>query len=209
MKWGRGLIVYLTIVAILYGTQDLAAISALAQVLAQYSKTPLRHRGVAVEYLERRRGIVEEGYSRYGPQTPEGLFGGEAGARAETFVERGNERIALRSKQAFRLRRGDRLVMRTAPYPRSRTSAVSCRPDVRRSRARKSRGSSGSRVRSGKPRRSDLETPPAKSPVGRALPAKAHRFAPSGGTHARSRCRAAWSQPARPASVPRVRGGGS
>ena len=76
MKWGRGLIVYLTIVAILYGTQDLAAISALAQVLAQYSKTPLRHRGVGVEYLERRRGIVEEGYARYGPQTPEGMFGG-------------------------------------------------------------------------------------------------------------------------------------
>jgi N-methylhydantoinase B len=44
---------------------------------------------------------------------PEGLFGGEPGRTAETFVERGNERIELESKQSFQLRRGDRLVMRT------------------------------------------------------------------------------------------------
>ena len=44
---------------------------------------------------------------------PQGLFGGQPGACAETFVERGDERIALRSKQSFALRRGDRLVMRT------------------------------------------------------------------------------------------------
>jgi len=44
---------------------------------------------------------------------PQGLFGGEPGRTAETFVERGNERIALASKQSFPLRKGDRLVMRT------------------------------------------------------------------------------------------------
>ena len=42
-----------------------------------------------------------------------GLFGGEPGARPQTFVLRGAERIALRSKQSFSLRAGDRLVLRT------------------------------------------------------------------------------------------------
>ncbi|MBT6277719.1 MAG: hydantoinase B/oxoprolinase family protein [Chromatiales bacterium] len=44
---------------------------------------------------------------------PQGLFGGEPGSCAKTFVERDGERIALRSKQSFSLRRGDRLVMQT------------------------------------------------------------------------------------------------
>jgi N-methylhydantoinase B len=55
-------------------------------------------------------------FATYGDRfklAPEGLFGGEPGACAETFVERGNERIALKSKQSYQLRKGDRLVMRT------------------------------------------------------------------------------------------------
>ncbi len=44
---------------------------------------------------------------------PEGLFGGGPGARAETFVERGGQRIPLKSKQSFALAPGDRLVVRT------------------------------------------------------------------------------------------------
>jgi N-methylhydantoinase B len=44
---------------------------------------------------------------------PQGLFGGEPGMVAEALVIRGEERIALRSKQSFKLRKGDRLVMRT------------------------------------------------------------------------------------------------
>ena len=57
MKWGRGLIVYLTIVAILYGTQDLAKAGTLARTMAFYAG----------------RG---EGYVRYGTQSPQQLFGG-------------------------------------------------------------------------------------------------------------------------------------
>jgi N-methylhydantoinase B len=44
---------------------------------------------------------------------PQGLFGGEPGMCAEAIVMRGEERIALRSKQSFKLQKGDRLVMRT------------------------------------------------------------------------------------------------
>ena len=44
---------------------------------------------------------------------PQGLFGGASGEGAEAYVMRGNERIALRSKQSFKLQKGDRLVMRT------------------------------------------------------------------------------------------------
>ena len=44
---------------------------------------------------------------------PQGLFGGESGMCAEALVIRGEEQIALRSKQSFKLRKGDRLVMRT------------------------------------------------------------------------------------------------
>ncbi len=43
----------------------------------------------------------------------EGLFGGGAGATAETFVLRGGQKIPLKSKQQFPLSRGDRLVVRT------------------------------------------------------------------------------------------------
>jgi N-methylhydantoinase B len=46
-------------------------------------------------------------------RAPEGLFGGQPGRCAETFVERGEQRITLSSKQSFKLKRGDRLVMRT------------------------------------------------------------------------------------------------
>lgn len=46
-------------------------------------------------------------------QPPDGLFGGQAGQPAETYVERGDQAIRLASKQSFALRRGDRLVMRT------------------------------------------------------------------------------------------------
>lgn len=44
---------------------------------------------------------------------PQGLFGGAPGRCAETYVERAGERITLRSKQSFKLLRGDLLVMRT------------------------------------------------------------------------------------------------
>jgi N-methylhydantoinase B len=44
---------------------------------------------------------------------PEGLFGGEPGALASTYVLRGNERIGLRSKQSFALKKGDLLVANT------------------------------------------------------------------------------------------------
>ncbi|MYE03253.1 MAG: hypothetical protein F4Y03_18655, partial [Alphaproteobacteria bacterium] len=40
-------------------------------------------------------------------------FGGGPGAKAETFVERGGQKIPLRSKQQFPLSRGDRLIVRT------------------------------------------------------------------------------------------------
>ena len=46
-------------------------------------------------------------------RAPEGLFGGQPGRCAETYVERAGQRIELRSKQSFKLKRGDRLVMRT------------------------------------------------------------------------------------------------
>lgn len=44
---------------------------------------------------------------------PQGLMDGVSGAAAEAFVLRGDERIQMRSKQSFKLRKGDRLVMRT------------------------------------------------------------------------------------------------
>ncbi|MCH9670044.1 MAG: hydantoinase B/oxoprolinase family protein, partial [Gammaproteobacteria bacterium] len=61
---------------------------------------------------------------------PEGLFGGEPGRTGESFVERGNQRIELSSKQSFALKAGDRLVMRTgggAGYgpPAKRDTALS------------------------------------------------------------------------------------
>ena len=46
-------------------------------------------------------------------QPPDGLFGGQGGRPAETYVERGDQAIRLASKQSFALRKGDRLVMRT------------------------------------------------------------------------------------------------
>ncbi len=44
---------------------------------------------------------------------PAGLFGGEPGERASTYVIRGNETIELGSKLSFALEKGDRLVMTT------------------------------------------------------------------------------------------------
>ena len=40
-------------------------------------------------------------------------MGGCPGAKAETFVERGGQKIPLESKQQFLLLEGDRLVVRT------------------------------------------------------------------------------------------------
>ena len=63
---------------------------------------------------------------------PEGLFGGESGGRANTYVMRGAERIDLSSKMVIELRTGDKLVMTTgggAGYgdPRLRDQALLAR----------------------------------------------------------------------------------
>jgi N-methylhydantoinase B len=55
-------------------------------------------------------------FATYGDRfriAPEGVFGGGPGAKAETFVERGGQKIPLASKQQFLLNSGDRLVVRT------------------------------------------------------------------------------------------------
>lgn len=55
-------------------------------------------------------------FATYGDRfriAPEGVFGGAPGAKAETFVERGGQKIPLASKQQFPLALGDRLVVRT------------------------------------------------------------------------------------------------
>ena len=55
-------------------------------------------------------------FATYGDRfriAPDGLFGGMPGAKAETFVERGGQKIPLKSKQQFPLSPGDRLVVRT------------------------------------------------------------------------------------------------
>ena len=62
--------------------------------------------------------ILEEDvtFATYGDRfriAPEGVFGGAPGAKAETFVERGGQKIPLASKQQFPLGPGDRLVVRT------------------------------------------------------------------------------------------------
>ena len=44
---------------------------------------------------------------------PQGLLGGSPGATASAYVERGGERLSMRSKQSFKLRKGDRLVLCT------------------------------------------------------------------------------------------------
>lgn len=89
--------------------------------VAEYSLVPDtagqgRHRGGLA--FRRTYEILAEDvtFATYGDRfriAPEGLFGGEPGALASTVVERGNERIALSSKQSFALRAGDRLVMTT------------------------------------------------------------------------------------------------
>ncbi|MDA1311687.1 MAG: hydantoinase B/oxoprolinase family protein [Proteobacteria bacterium] len=55
-------------------------------------------------------------FATYGDRfriAPEGVFGGAPGAKAETFVERGGQKIPLASKQQFSLQPDDRLVVRT------------------------------------------------------------------------------------------------
>jgi N-methylhydantoinase B len=55
-------------------------------------------------------------FATYGDRfriAPEGVFGGAPGAKAETFVDRGGQKIPLASKQQFPLLSGDRLVVRT------------------------------------------------------------------------------------------------
>jgi N-methylhydantoinase B len=55
-------------------------------------------------------------FATYGDRfriAPEGVFGGSPGAKAETFVERGGQKIPLASKQQFTLQPDDRLVVRT------------------------------------------------------------------------------------------------
>ena len=55
-------------------------------------------------------------FATYGDRfkiAPEGIKGGFPGAKAETFVERGGQKIQLESKQHFSLLEGDRLVVRT------------------------------------------------------------------------------------------------
>ena len=44
---------------------------------------------------------------------PDGLFGGQQGGTAETYVIRHGETITLSSKQSFQLQKGDQLVLRT------------------------------------------------------------------------------------------------
>ena len=65
-----------------------------------------------------RRDVIEvdERVATYGDRFrigAEGLFGGGPGAKAETYVLRGGQKIPLNSKQQFPLSRGDRLVVRT------------------------------------------------------------------------------------------------
>lgn len=66
----------------------------------------------------RRYEITQDdvGFATYADRfriAPEGLFGGAPGVTARTYVERGNERIELASKQSFKLRKGDVLVTMT------------------------------------------------------------------------------------------------
>ncbi|MBH67851.1 MAG: methylhydantoinase [Rhodospirillaceae bacterium] len=74
--------------------------------------------------------ILSDGvtFATYGDRfriAPDGLLGGHPGAKAETFVKRGAQTIALQSKQQFSLLAGDRLVVRTGGgggygYPKER-----------------------------------------------------------------------------------------
>ena len=68
--------------------------------------------------FQRSYRILDDGvvFATYGDRfrlAAAGVFGGCAGITAETFVERGNRKIALKSKQQFPLERGDKLVIRT------------------------------------------------------------------------------------------------
>ena len=59
------------------------------------------------------RGVTFATYGDRFRVGAEGRFGGGPGARAETFVLRGGQKIPLRSKQHFALDRDDRLFVRT------------------------------------------------------------------------------------------------
>ncbi|MEM1316492.1 MAG: hydantoinase B/oxoprolinase family protein, partial [Pseudomonadota bacterium] len=68
--------------------------------------------------FERSYRVLSDGvtFATYGDRfirPAEGLFGGEDGAPAETWIERGDERIPLRSKTGCALQKDDLLVVRT------------------------------------------------------------------------------------------------
>jgi len=95
---------------------------------------PGRHRG-GLGFVRRYVIIKDDvGFATYGDRfriAPEGLFGGAPGVTARTYVERGNERIELASKQSFKLKKGDVLVTLTGggagygdPAERSRRAAA-------------------------------------------------------------------------------------
>ena len=68
--------------------------------------------------FERTYRILEDGvtFATYGDRftrPAQGLFGGEDGAPAETWIERGEERTALRSKTGCALQKDDLLVVRS------------------------------------------------------------------------------------------------
>jgi N-methylhydantoinase B len=73
------------------------------------------------------------GFATYGDRfrlAPQGLFGGRPGVTARSYVERGNEVIELKSKQSFKLRKGDVLVTLTgggAGYGRPAERAAEAR----------------------------------------------------------------------------------
>jgi N-methylhydantoinase B len=69
--------------------------------------------GVCRTYEILRDGVS---YAQYGDRfvtEPQGLFGGEPGARASVTLRRNNENIVLKSKDARELRKGDILTVRT------------------------------------------------------------------------------------------------
>ncbi|MEM7056466.1 MAG: hydantoinase B/oxoprolinase family protein [Pseudomonadota bacterium] len=68
--------------------------------------------------FERSYRILQDGvtFATYGDRftrPAEGLFGGESGAPAETHIERGDDKITLRSKTGRQVEKGDLLVVRT------------------------------------------------------------------------------------------------
>jgi N-methylhydantoinase B len=76
-------------------------------------------------------------FATYGDRfriAPEGLFGGAPGALAESYVQRGNERIPLGSKTSFAMKKGDVLVLLTGGGAGYGEPAQRAEPDLRRDR---------------------------------------------------------------------------